>query len=458
MTTETFDKIKKFSKFGSILGLERIEKLTDLLGNPQEGLKYIHVGGTNGKGSVSKYIYSVLMTNGYEVGMFTSPFMEGFREAIVVNDSCMTEDELDSYYAKIEAAVTKMTEEGFESPTEFEIITALGLLYFRDKSPDFVIMEVGLGGIGDSTNIIGPPLFSVITSVSLDHCDVLGETIEEIAREKAGIIKESIPVISNVRNTNAAKVIAREAYRKNAPLINAVKFKTAVLKQDTTGSIFSVNIDGINYPEMEISMPGAHQVDNAVCALTVIEQLRKKALIGLDREKTIAGLKTARLDGRFEIIDSLIQEKKNKNDDLDTPIIIMDGAHNEEGAKALASAMNDFYKDKKVLTIFALMKDKEPANIVNEFLRFSDEIIVADILADRPIDAKGLINHISGSLAGNEGGSITENELSVIENIPGRIVSDKSELMDIVMSSNDFDIILITGSLYLIRDLRPDIV
>ena len=420
----TQEKIKSYQKFGSRLGLERIAKLTDLLGKPQEDLRYIHVGGTNGKGSVSKYIYSVLRANGYSVGMFTSPFMEGFRHAIIVDDKPMDPNELDLNYKKIDDAVESMKKKGFESPTEFEIITSLALLYFRYKKPDFVIMEVGLGGIGDSTNIIGSPLLSVITSVSLDHCDVLGDTIEEIAKEKAGIIKENVPVISNVRDPIASKIIAREAYKKNAPLINATKHKVSVLKKSIEASKFTVKIDGIFYHEMEITMAGQHQIRNAVCALTVIEQLRRKALISLDKEKTVNSLKESILAGRFEIITG-------------DPPIIMDGAHNIEGAKALSDTIEGYFPDKKILTVFTLMKDKKADDVIKELKRFSEEMIVADILKDKPVNSDEL--------------------LSSTGSVKSRLISDRNELIKVIKESKQYDIILITGSLYLIRDLRPDL-
>lgn len=424
----TIKKINEFQKFGSKLGLNRMNRLMDLLGNPQEGLKFIHIGGTNGKGSVSSYIYSVLKENGYRTGMFTSPFMDGFRNAIVVDDEPMSQSELDNNYKKIEHAIAKMMEEGFESPTEFEVITALTFLYFKKEEPDFVILEVGLGGIGDSTNIIKNPVASVITSVSLDHCDVLGNTIEEIAHEKAGIIKTGSPVISNVSGS-AARVIAREAYSKKSPLIDVSKLQPAVKSIDKSGSVFSLKIDGINYPEMRISMAGNHQIRNAVCALSVIELMRKKALISLDSDKTRNGLESAGLEGRFEQLDTI-------------PQIIMDGAHNQQGAEALADNMKSFYKDRKVLTIFSLMKDKHIDGVIREFVKFSNDFIIADILDDKPVDVKNIYD--------------TAAEYTDMANI--KTVSRKQELLELIKNTSDYDVILITGSLYLIRDLRQDLI
>ena len=430
----TLKKINELQKFGSKLGLERMNRLLDLLGNPREGLKYIHVGGTNGKGSVCNYVYSILKENGYKVGLFTSPFMDGFRQAIIVDDEVMTEKQLDEYYQQIEHAMELMKEEGFDSPTEFEVITALALMYFESKQPDFVILEVGLGGIGDSTNVIHMPVVSVITSIALDHCDVLGDTIEAIAREKAGIIKKGVPVISNAGG-EGAKIIAREAYKKEAPLIDASKYKATGVKVTSKGSKFSVYIDGISYPDMEVSMPGRHQVNNGICALTVIELLRKKAMISLDKEKTQRGLKNAGLEGRFEIIGG-------------NPLIILDGAHNGQGAKALADTIDELYPDKKILTVFSLMKDKDPINTIREFVRYADTIIIADVLDDKKIDTTTLLDTTNILLQKNSKSNYP---------VAVKVETNRSELLSTIKKSTDFDIVLVTGSLYLIRDIRKDL-
>lgn len=406
----TIKKIKEFQKFGSKLGLERMKRLMDLLGKPQEGLKVIHVGGTNGKGSVSAYIYSVLKENGYSVGLFTSPFMDGFQNSITIGDVSkdlpITEKELDEYYDKIKIAITKLKEEGLDSPTEFEVITAIALMHFSHHNPDFVVLEVGLGGIGDSTNVIEKPLLSIISSVSLDHCDVLGNTIEEIAHEKAGIIKAGVPVIINLERDDAI-VIAREAYEKGAPLINVAFLKPVGVESTASGNRFSVSIDGINYPGMKTGMAGAHQIGNALCALAAIEYFRKKAFVKLDSEATVRGLQKAKLEGRFEII-----ERDSK------PTLILDGAHNEAGAKSLADAMESFFSDKNILTVYAIKEDKDTDGIINEFSRFTDDYLPVDMFSE------GEENFDFGSLAQR------------------------------ISAEDGYDIIVITGSLYLIRNIR----
>ena len=188
-------RIEEFERFGSILGLERMNVLMELLGNPQEALKCVHVAGTNGKGSVSRYIYDSLEANGYRCGLFTSPFIETFNERIQFHGKNISDSELEKVTDIVLDKVSEMTSMGYTSPTEFEVITAEAFLYFAMKNADFVVLEVGLGGSGDSTNVISRPLVSVITSISLDHTDRLGSTIEEIAAEKAGIIKDGCPVV-----------------------------------------------------------------------------------------------------------------------------------------------------------------------------------------------------------------------------------------------------------------------
>ena len=225
MQSSPVEKIKEFDKFGSVLGLERMEKLMELLGNPQDGLKYIHVAGTNGKGSVCRYIYNALLSNGYDVGLFTSPFLEVFNERVEINGALISDVDLGICADKVIEKADEMVKSGYASPTEFEIVTAIAFVYFAMKKAEFVILEVGLGGRGDSTNIIKKPEISIITSISYDHMDRLGSTLGLIAGEKAGIIKEGVPVVMNVDEREAQIPIAKAAYEKNAVLYDVKKYR-----------------------------------------------------------------------------------------------------------------------------------------------------------------------------------------------------------------------------------------
>ena len=209
--SSAIEKIEEFQRFGSILGLERMNALLELLGNPQDELKIIHVAGTNGKGSICRYIYSVLQAAGYKTGLFTSPFLEVFNERIELDGKYISDEELAEYTERVLTCVETLTTRGEQSPTEFEVITAIAFLYFKEKGCDYAVMEVGLGGRGDSTNVCKSPLISVIASISYDHTDRLGNTIAEIAAEKAGIIKEGCPVVTSAEAEDALKVIEDRA-------------------------------------------------------------------------------------------------------------------------------------------------------------------------------------------------------------------------------------------------------
>lgn len=213
---EALEYINDKNKYGSRLGLDSIGKLLSLLGNPQEGLKYIHIGGTNGKGSTSSYLAHVLEAGGYKVGLFTSPYIERFNERIQINGEDIPDEVLGRITGIIKEKADIMVEEGFEHPTTFEIVTAIGFMYFKEEKVDFCVLEVGLGGRYDSTNIISSPLASVITTIDYDHIDVLGDTLGKIAYQKAGIIKENGIVVSYPQDEEALKVIKEVSKEKNA--------------------------------------------------------------------------------------------------------------------------------------------------------------------------------------------------------------------------------------------------
>ena len=377
-------RIGDYAKFGSRLGLERMSYLMEELGHPEEKLKVIHVAGTNGKGSVCRYIYETLRALGYTVGIFTSPYVYDFCERIEANGEMIDAEELEELTEKVIAAADVIVKEKNDSPTEFEILTAIGFLYFEKRNLDFVVLEVGLGGIGDSTNIIKTPLLSVITSISLDHTDRLGDTIEKIATEKAGIIKEGCPVVISARDI-AAKVIARTAYEKNASLVDSTRVAYRVLGHSIEGYSFSANIDGKTYDNIEISMIGEHQIENAICALCAIDLLRTKKYIVCDSEKLKEGMKNAKLLGRFQIYS-------------EKPLIIFDGAHNEAGAKALSASVKELLPSKKILLVISILKDKEYSAIIKEFQSITSDFIVTLSSNERSLTPSEIAEEISGNV------------------------------------------------------------
>ena len=266
-------KIHAFEKFGSILGLERMNELMALLGNPQDKLKVLHVAGTNGKGSVCRYLYSVLQENGYRTGLYTSPFLEVFNERIELNGAYISDADLTEYTDRVLKQVQRMVDAGKQSPTEFEVITAIALLYFYEKGADYVVLEVGLGGRGDSTNVCKAPLISVITSISYDHTDRLGDTLAKIAWEKSGIIKDGCPVVTSAKAPEALEVIERTAAEHHALFFETRRIPYKIKEQGLDGSCFDVDFQGVLFEDLRISMVGAHQIENAIAALATINLL-----------------------------------------------------------------------------------------------------------------------------------------------------------------------------------------
>lgn len=406
------------------LGMERIRELLRRLGNPQQGLRVIHVAGTNGKGSVCRYIYEVLEENGYRTGLFSSPYLETFRERIECDRALISEARLAEITDRVMAAVAAMTADGLESPTEFEAVTAAALLYFHEEEVDFAILEVGLGGRGDSTNVIERPLVSVITSISYDHMDRLGDTLAEIAGEKAGIIKPGVPVVCAAREPEAEQVIARAAYAAGSRLYNASACPVTVRREDRRGSLFDAEIDGTAYPGVEISMCGGHQVENAVCALTAIEILRKSGIIKILRPALDRGMQRARQKGRFEIFPG-------------TPDIVLDGAHNQGGMEALVQTLDDCYYGGRTLTVLGLLADKAVDDILDMAVHLGDDFIATE--PDNP-------RRLSGD------------ELAARLRSRGRncrSVPDREEALRLALEEGgSYDVILCAGSLYLIGALR----
>lgn len=421
---DAIEKIHGFDRFGSVLGLERMNLLLEKLRHPEQGLRVIHVAGTNGKGSVCRYLYEALQENGYQAGMYISPFIQSFHERIQFDGEFITDQELERHTDQVVEKAGEMVKEGFDSPTEFEVVTAIAFLYFAAKKADFVILEVGLGGIGDSTNVVEKPLISVITSISYDHMQQLGNTLEQIAGEKAGIIKEGVPVVSNVEQSEAAAVIARRAYEKGCVLYDATKLKYGIREESAAGTLFDMEIYGTDYSEMRISMAGRHQVENAKTALIALEILRKRGIIKVMRNKLYQGMEKARQPGRFEIFG-------------EKPVVILDGAHNEAGAKALRQAMERYYKGQEILMVAGMLADKETEKIAEHFRAISNQFIATQPDNPRKLPAAELAD-----LLKQDGRSC---ETAKNADAAFTMAMDRKPCPDVV---------LFAGSLYLIGEIR----
>lgn len=417
------DKIHSFKRFGSQLGLDRMSALLDKLGNPHKNMKTIHVAGTNGKGSVCRFVYSILQSQGYKVGLYTSPYLERFTERIEFDGREITNQDLSYYALDVFKAADEMVKENMGSPTEFEIVTAIAFNYYQSRAVDFLILEVGLGGQGDATNVVDQPMASVITTIDFDHMEYLGDTLVKIAYEKAGIIKNNCPVVSSVQNKEALQVIENISSNKNSPLTLVPLTDIQNIKYSLEGSTFDFKIEDRIYKNLTISMLGKHQIENAATAITLIRKLRERG-IDIKDEAIFLGLKKAKQKGRLEMIS-------------ENPLIIIDGAHNLQGMRAFKSTVTQLFKDKKILLCLGLLKDKNIKEIVDLLADFTDEVIIAEPENDRKLKTKELKELLKGH-----------------DIICHEIADPEKASQYALKRSPEFDAIFFTGSLYLIGRVR----
>mgnify|MGYP000872403682 CR=1 FL=1 len=379
---EAIDYIHGTYKFGSKLGLENIKLLLKLLGNPQEDLKVIHVAGTNGKGSVASFTQNILTRAGYKVGLYTSPYIEEFTERIQINGQKIDRQVLAKLTNVVREKAEKMVAMGVNHPTEFEIGTGIALLYFAREQVDFLVLEVGLGGRLDATNVIDRPLISVITPIDYDHLDHLGNSLGEIAREKAGIIKANSYVLSYPQDREAMEVIEKIARENKSELIIADFNKLQIHESKLEGQRFSLEILGKSYDNLRISMAGVHQIYNCCLALTVIEILKEKYNLSINDKDIYKGIYNTRWLGRFEIIAK-------------DPLIIIDGAHNLQGAQALATSFRTLLKNYRITLILAMLRDKDVEGVLKSLIPLVDKVIATSPNNPRAIKPKDLLKKLA---------------------------------------------------------------
>lgn len=364
--------INKAKKFGSRLDLTRIRKLCNILGNPEEKCRFIHIAGTNGKGSVSIFVENILVQAGYKTGLYTSPFIYHFNERIQINNMPIDDKSLTHIMEKVVAATEKMLAEGFEHPTEFELITAAAFLYFAEENCEVAVIEVGLGGVLDSTNVISNPLVSVITSISFDHMEYLGNTLSEIARNKCGIIKRGCPVISYpFQAEEALDLIRQTADTLGCKLTIADTDTLEIKKIGIDGNLFCYH--GIEY---ETRLIGEYQIYNAVTAVNAAEALKEKGYI-ISEKDVQKGMKAAKWPARFEVL--------SKN-----PVVIADGSHNPDGMRAFVDAALKILNGKKVICVFGMLRDKDYKMCLKLLSKISDTVIVTEVDSPRVETAENL--------------------------------------------------------------------
>lgn len=354
---QALDYLEQMNIYGSVLGLETSYELCRRLGNPQNDLQFVHIAGTNGKGSVLAYVSTVLASAGYKTGRYVSPTIRDYRERIQVNGRMITKKAVCKLVEQIKNVCDAMVADGFPHPTVFEMETAMGFLYFKEMRCQIVVLETGLGGLLDSTNIIKNTLVAAFASISMDHMAVLGNTLTAIAKQKAGIIKPGCSVVTCMQEQEVMDVIDKYAKDNACDLIiadahNATKVRHGITRQQ---------FDYSGYKNIEITLAGKCQISNCVTAIEVIKALGAKGFPVSEKALRI-GLRETRWDGRFTVLAK-------------QPLFIVDGAHNEDAAKKLADSLRFYFTNKRIVYIMGVLRDKEYDKVIAETYSLADQII-----------------------------------------------------------------------------------
>ena len=419
---EAMKYITEVGNFGSNYGLERTYKLLEYLDNPEKDLKLIHIAGTNGKGSTTSMITEILIGAGYKVGMYTSPFIEEFEERIQINRNNIPKEILATLMDEIKIAVDKVIEDGYNHPTEFEIITVLMLLYFKKENIDFGVIEVGLGGTLDSTNVI-TPILQVITSISFDHTNLLGNTLEEIAGEKAGIIKKEIPTVIYPQQEEALKVIKNKCLEMGSDLYIAnnenLKFEN-VVNRDKPYQLLKYN------NEIDILLPllGEHQIINLSVAMKAIEVLNNRNITDISVGSIVKSIKNVTWKGRLEVLSN-------------NPYVVIDGAHNIQGIETLSRNIKKYFKYNNLYLILGILADKDVDEMVKVITPMAKKVYAVTPNSIRAELAEDLKNEI---IKYNENCQAYDDY--------------KEAYLSALNNADENDLVLASGSLYMTGDMR----
>jgi len=410
---EALNFIHGRTKFKKIPTLDRMKLFLERLGNPQKGLKYVHVTGTNGKGSTVAMLRAMLMETGLNVGSFTSPFITRFNERIALNAQQL-DQELPT-----------------GGPTEFEIDTAIMFCYFAEKQPDLVLLEVGIGGLYDSTNVI-TPLVSVITTVSWDHMKYLGDTLAKIAHQKAGIIKEKVPVVIGRLSSSAHQVIMEEAAEKHAKVYELGKdFSARKINPNAIKAEIIYDGGQLHHFRSNLGLAGDYQVENSAIAITTVQIVLKKLGIPVVAADLKKGLALTQWPGRMETV-------------INEPLVLLDGAHNLPGMQALVKTIRDDFSDREVYVLVAILADKQYELMLGELASLGNvHLMVTNFAGPGP-------QRPSANLTTTISEFKTKHPIQVAENWQTGFVKLSQEL------AAD-DVMIITGSLYFVSEVRKNL-
>lgn len=359
---ESLAWLEVLGQFGSRPGLERINQVLDVLGRPEKGLNIIHVAGTNGKGSVCTFISSVLTAAGYRTGLYTSPHLVHYNERFQIDKMVAEEEELAYYFTQVRTAIEKLNAVNGLVLTEFEVLTVVAFLYFAAHRVDYLVLEVGMGGRLDATNVVVPKL-SIITRIGLDHMAVLGSTIAAIAGEKAGIIKQQVPVVMAAQEPEAADCI-RAAAEKNKAKLYITQELVAVNPKDynLSGQRFDLKVADRSFSDLYIKLLGPHQLENVATAVCAFKALSDQG-VSVSDEALRQGLREASWPARFEVVRT-------------NPLAIVDGAHNPNGAEALAHTVSQYLPQLRPILLLGVLADKDVDAILKIFASFAAKAVV----------------------------------------------------------------------------------
>ena len=395
---------------------DNIKALLDIFDRPQDKLKIIHITGTNGKGSVASFIANALIENNYSVGKFTSPYITNIREEIEVNRKEISEEDFANIASEVRSKVEELDEKKI-FVSGFEILTAIAYIHFSRKKLDFAVMEVGMGGRVDATNVMEKSI-PVFCHIALDHANILGDTLEKIAREKGGIIKENSSVFSYPQDEEARQELKKISKEKSSSFNEFFLYEVKLISSDEFGNKF----DFRNHKNVEISLIGEHQALNASLALMVLDSLKEE--YKLDEEKIKLGFKKAVNIGRTECLSR-------------NPLVLVDGSHNLDSIEKIEKSVKKF-KYKNLILGFSLLKDKDHSNILKKIEKIADKIVLTEIDNERFTDLDSLEREFK---------SFSNKEIYAIRN--------RQEAVEKTLAlAEDDDMILWCGSLYLIKDIR----
>lgn len=412
-------------KFGIRPGLTRMDALLDRLDNPQDKLKSVHIAGTNGKGSTTTFLRCLLESQGLNVGTFTSPYIETFNERISINGTPIPDEDLVMLFKEVKPIIDEMDQdESLKNTVEFEILTGMMFHYFYQKKVDIVLVEVGLGGLYDATNVITQPLLSIITTIGLDHMDILGDTIEKIAEQKAGIIKPKVPVIVGKVPNEAFEVIKEVAELNEAPCWRyEQEFHSRYHRPLASwGEVFDYDDATHSFKQLTIPLLGRHQVDNASLGIASFIYVSQKMGLPVADRDFQKGLSQARWPGRMERLSN-------------EPLIVLDGAHNVHAMNALVSNLNEEFPNKQIYTLFGALSTKDVTSMLIQLETVSNQTLYLTEF-DYP-----------KSMRVSDYEEIGYNAYPIWQ----------EAFSDMLKASSGEELLLITGSLYFISQVRDEL-